>query len=513
MLPDIFKRQVGLKIALFTALLLIFVSLVFMIVVNQFQPHILDNRSATSFLTLFSVFFIFLQTALVVIAVNLYISRPLQKLMRSMQKVEEGGLSELCDIETEDEFGVVGQNFNKMITSLNQINSHRKHIEQRLIKAEESLKYKIELEEKAKIIERMNRELTSAFNDITLLYMVSQYLSSILDIDELVSNVQRIFTEKFICDAFALYFVLPKQNRVRLAAQKGLYDEAAPSLQGYEFELAEGIAREILKRKRCLYIENLADNTAIRLSKQEEGLKGSVFALPLTVRDDVIGILTVCRYERSGFSPTDRQSLDSIATQVAIAFDRSKLYTKTRELSVRDELTGAFNRRHFDQVLKQELKRVERFNREVSLLMIDVDHFKDFNDKFGHLKGDELLKRLTVLLQSSIREVDLLARFGGEEFVVILTNTELKDAVNVANKLRKIIKSQLKNQFGDIEKEEWNRDITISIGVSSYPECALTAKDLIHTADMAMYHAKRDGRDLVRKYQLTDLLPFEEMIA
>lgn len=175
------------------------------------------------------------------------------------------------------------------------------------------------------------------------------------------------------------------------------------------------------------------------------------------------------------------------------------------ELSVRDELTGVYNRRHFQQMLNIEIKRAERAQRNVSLLMIDVDRFKQFNDTYGHVKGDELLTRLTVLLQSHLREGDLLARYGGEEFVVMLTDATLRDATKVAEKLKLLVQSELRIDISDRRFCRIGRtQITVSVGVSSYPLCAANQKGLIETADIAMYQAKRDGRNLCRCYQAVD---------
>ncbi|MDO8518802.1 MAG: GGDEF domain-containing protein, partial [Deltaproteobacteria bacterium] len=183
--------------------------------------------------------------------------------------------------------------------------------------------------------------------------------------------------------------------------------------------------------------------------------------------------------------------------QVAIAYSRTMLYMKTKELSVTDDLTGVFNRRHFQQVLRMEWKRASRFERPLSLLMIDADHFKSFNDRFGHLVGDKILKQLAQLLLRNVREVDAVARFGGEEFVVVLADTELKDAVAVAEKLRKLVET------GEDLPDGVDFDgLTVSIGVSSYPEMADSEEELINTADLALYQAKGTGRNRVKGYEV-----------
>jgi len=436
-----------------------------------------------------------LQAMLTIISVYLFINRPLRKICTSMQKVQEGSLAEKCMINSGDEFADVGEHFNHMIFSIREISKNRKRIEEKLIKAEESLKYKMVLEDKAKLIEKMNHELTGAFNDISLLYTVSQYLSAILEVEELVESVSKIFGSRFSCDAFALYFLVG-DDKVSLATSKGVKE----TKEGFcEFKSVDGIVRKVIQKKNSLFINDIS-KTKFKLSKIDKEFPGSVFALPLKVHGEIMGVLCVSR--KSNFSLTDRQSLESISSQIAMAYERAKLYTKTKELAVRDELTGVYNRRHFQQMLNRECQRAERYGHTFSLLVLDVDKFKRFNDTYGHLKGDELLKKLTKVLQRNIREIDVLARFGGEEFVILLTDASLDDAVVTANKLRKIVKTQIK--FDDLKVDSIGKDsfpVTVSIGASSFPDLAPSPLELINTADMALYMAKREGRDRVKSYQ------------
>lgn len=318
----------------------------------------------------------------------------------------------------------------------------------------QTLKYRLELRKKTHIIEKMNHKLTQAFHGISLLYTVSQYLSSVLDVEGVIASVQKIFTHQFQCDYFSLYLVSEHSGKLELVSEQG--------------------------------------------QSREEGEPVCLFSVPLLLLNETIGILTILRRDKDSISLTDRQSLESIASQIAVAYDRARLYSKTRELAVRDDLTGVYNRRHFYQMLDGELKRAKRVGRHVSLLMIDADRFKKFNDDFGHLKGDECLKYLANLLKSNLREGDLLARFGGEEFVVMLTDADLNQSFQVAEKLRTIVQNELKIAISDQNLAQ----ATVSIGVSSYPDCASNLHDLIDTADMALYQAKGSGRNQTQCYQV-----------
>lgn len=308
----------------------------------------------------------------------------------------------------------------------------------------QTLKYRLELRKKTHIIEKMNHKLTEAFHGISLLYTVSQYLSAVLDVEGVIFSVKRIFTHQFQCDRFSLHLVSEHTGKLKLVAEQG-----------------------------------------------EGTFVTKPLSVPILLQNELIGVLTVSRHDKDSISLTDRQSLESIASQIAVAYDRARLYSKTRELAVRDDLTGLYNRRHFYQMLDGELKRARRVGRHVSLLMIDADRFKKFNDDFGHLKGDECLKGMASLLKSNLRDGDLLARFGGEEFVVMLTDADWNQSFQVAEKLRVIVQNELKISVPgqDVARA------TVSIGVSSYPDCASNLHDLIDTADMALYQAKDAGRN------------------
>lgn len=506
MLKEAVRRHVGLKVALATIVFTSVLLGLFTLAISQINADLITPRQIWILFALVITFCVFFQFVLITLMVNTLIDRPLSKLYQAMQRVKEGNLTVKCEVITEDEFRDVAQCFNDMLVGLNDMNEKRKTIEKKLIQTEESLKYKLELENKARIIKRMNEELTDAFNNTALLYSVSQFLNSVIDLKELTTTAQNILEEKFRCDQLILALQNPKSTGgISIVAHRGI--KINP--EDLNITLGAGLMGNTVLKKRIYYIDDISKKGSFHhvLTAAETGLKGTLMSLPLIVRNQVVGIIVATREVLQGFSPADRQSLEAIVNQIAIAYDRSNLYTKTRELSVTDELTGLFNRRHFQQVLTLEFKRAERYKRHLSLLMIDADHFKQFNDTHGHLAGDEMLKRMATLLRKNLREVDLLARYGGEEFIVMLTDTSLTDAVTVADKLRELVKSNLR--MDSVKPNEKN--LTISLGVSAYPDCATSIDELIHTADMALYTSKSRGRDQVHAYKPS--LPLEELMV
>jgi diguanylate cyclase (GGDEF)-like protein/PAS domain S-box-containing protein len=180
--------------------------------------------------------------------------------------------------------------------------------------------------------------------------------------------------------------------------------------------------------------------------------------------------------------------------------ERRKITQKLKELAITDSLTSLYNRRHFFDLAEKELGRAKRYQHAVSLIMLDLDFFKNVNDTYGHLAGDMALKKVAQLIKDSIRQVDIAARFGGEEFVILLPETEIQQAVLLAERLRKNVRENpliLKN--GTV-------DVSISIGISNKKAIdPLSVEVLIHCADQALYEAKKLGRDQVRIFEKEDL--------
>ncbi len=166
---------------------------------------------------------------------------------------------------------------------------------------------------------------------------------------------------------------------------------------------------------------------------------------------------------------------------------------RLRELAIKDGLTGLYNHRYFKRFLTQEIMRAHRHKSQVSLIMMDIDHFKNYNDTYGHLAGDEVLRNVAKLMTENIRSIDVAARYGGEEFVIVLPQTNKNAAKIVAEKLRVLVGIQ-KFQNEDTQP---NGKITISMGVATFPENAADIEELIHQADQRLYHAKSLGRNCV----------------
>ncbi|MCM8780498.1 MAG: sensor domain-containing diguanylate cyclase [Candidatus Omnitrophica bacterium] len=219
---------------------------------------------------------------------------------------------------------------------------------------------------------------------------------------------------------------------------------------------------------------------------------GSLISSPLISENKFLGVLRLDSAYTGFYSQEDLRFLVTICDLGAIALEISQLFQVTQDLAIHDSLTGLYTKGYFLDRLRQECKRYLRRLTKFSLVMIDIDHFKEYNDKFGHTSGDLLLKQISQDIVSSLKEDSyIIGRFGGEEFCVILLDLDKKDAHNVAEDLRKKIGGKV------ISLRRQKTNVTVSIGVATFPDDAKDEEELILKADRALYEAKQRGRNKV----------------
>ncbi len=221
-----------------------------------------------------------------------------------------------------------------------------------------------------------------------------------------------------------------------------------------------------------------------------EGIQ-SLIALPLRAEVDHLGILYLNYRHLRTFTEHEVKLLSVFANQSALALANARLRETLREQAIRDPLTGLFNRRYMEEMLERELHRAARHQVPLGVLMIDIDHFKEFNDTFGHLAGDQVLREIGAGLPKLVRAEDVICRFGGEEFLAILPEASLEDAVKRAEQIRAKVKETR------VHFEEQALQVTVSVGVAVFPQHGRTAEAIVHAADAALYRGKQEGRDRV----------------
>lgn len=249
----------------------------------------------------------------------------------------------------------------------------------------------------------------------------------------------------------------------------------------------------VLRHRKSLIIEDIDMDFRFPADEVRRacGTFKSLIASPLVSEERVTGILRLDNPSSFAYKPDDLRLLGIISDLGAVALQNANLYSRTQELAIKDDLTGLAVRRYFLERFKDELNRTARNRDTLSVLMIDIDNFKDYNDRYGHAAGDIVLRYLARLISSMVHEGDVIARYGGEEMSVLLCGRNKRRAGDEAELLRKAVSER------PIFLRRHQADLTISIGVSSYPEDALTDEELIKIADERLYKAKAKGRNRV----------------
>jgi diguanylate cyclase (GGDEF)-like protein len=225
---------------------------------------------------------------------------------------------------------------------------------------------------------------------------------------------------------------------------------------------------------------------------------GEEFVLvPLKAKDKVIGLILADNiFTRKPISQNEVRMLTMLANQAGLAIENSRLYEQTIMQAHTDSLCNLWNHGYFQSELSRELKLAQRDHLPLSILMIDIDNFKPYNDNLGHQAGDRALHELSMILREASRKGDCTCRYGGEEFAIILPRTDKKAAFSLAERIRKIVEEYRFKHEEVIPSKRF----TISIGIATYPEDASDKDELIAKADSALYEAKRGGRNRVCTY-------------
>jgi diguanylate cyclase (GGDEF)-like protein len=294
-----------------------------------------------------------------------------------------------------------------------------------------------------------------------------------------------------------------------MQAERGsllVYDERADQFQiksiigarnQFDREVGTGsrVASRVLNRERPVVVGDVGKTRLPDLAEDRHYRSTSFVSCPIRIGERAIGVINFT--DRASGEPFDDNVLElfeAIAPQLAVAVDRARLKEKAGEfeqLSVTDALTGLLNRRYIEQRLAEEVKRSNRHGFPMSFMMLDVDHFKSYNDEFGHPAGDEALKIVGHVIKETLRAADVAARFGGEEFSILLPQTVPAEAAVIAERIRR-----------NIEQTEFpHRRVTLSIGIASCSADLCSSDNLVGAADKALYEAKRAGRNQVRAFE------------
>lgn len=325
-------------------------------------------------------------------------------------------------------------------------------------------------------LERRRAQQLQAINSI------AQQMTVVLDLNELLHKVCVLIRDAFNADHVAV--LLKEESELVLRANEGKL--ALNSSGDSHWSSQKDVWRHLLSDDTTLIENDIAD----------QGDAGELFLearsrmrIPLVSFGQTLGVLELDSLHPGAFQTTDQQTLESVADICATAIQNAQHVERVRQLAYLDGLTGIFNRRFFELRVGEEIERAKRFGAGMAMIMVDIDQFKRLNDEFGHLLGDEVLRQVASIFSQNLRKIDVVCRCGGEEFVILLSQTNAEHALRVAEKLRRIVESW---QFPGVA-----RPVTISAGVATYPEYGKTRDELMKAADAGMYAAKQAGRNRV----------------
>ena len=311
---------------------------------------------------------------------------------------------------------------------------------------------------------------------------IAQQSTAVLDVKELLAKVCSLVQEKFQLSHVSV--LLKEEEDLVLSAHHGTL---TPILQlGGRLPAGAGLWGHALATGKTQVEHDTRTAPGYVAFFQETA---SRMCIPLVSFGQSLGLLVMDSDRPDAFRHFETQPVESTADICATAIQNARYVERVKQLAYLDGLTGIFNRRYFELRILEEIDRNHRFGAGMAVIMVDIDSFKRLNDEFGHLLGDEVLRQVSSIFHQQLRKIDVVCRYGGEEFAILLSQTSAQHAQNVAEKLRRLVETW---QFPGVP-----RSVTISAGVASYPEHGTTRDELVKAADAGLYLAKQAGRNRV----------------
>jgi len=337
--------------------------------------------------------------------------------------------------------------------------------------------------------ENEKNELNKILQNFSYLFKISRAMTHIGDLKDLLKYIMTQALKITKAEKGSIMLYNHETDQLSVSIIEGLADKSYQEkinnnqIKCKSFKPGEGVAGRVLQTAEPIILNDIQGDE--KFIEADSSFTRSIACLPIVVYKDVIGVINVTnKRDETPFSEVDLVMLKAITDQAAVAINKAQLL----EMAVTDFLTGLYIRRYFLVRLQDELYRAERHNKVFSVIMADIDKFKNVNDMFGHSAGDQVLKEVGKFLQKNMRQEDIVARYGGEEFVIFLPETDKKAAYILAERLR--------NQFSQIKLDNFPNP-SISMGIATFPEDGKDIESLINNADTAMYSAKGKGRNQV----------------
>jgi diguanylate cyclase (GGDEF)-like protein len=348
--------------------------------------------------------------------------------------------------------------------------------------------------------------LSQMVERLKVLYQAAHDISASLDMEELCDAIHRTVGQVMPCDDFVIDGYDSLTNEII-----PIYAVEHPRrrIQTEKYTADHGMGGHIVHTRESLLLNSIEEMNASEIKFEFYGSEGkenseSIIAVPMLLHGNVTGMISAQSYQPNAYTKDDQYLLELLASHAAIAFENSRLFTTIQQLADTDPLTGALSRRKFLELTEREFNRMKRYNKPLSILMLDVDEFKKFNDWFGHQVGDRVLQLVANQCRSSLRDVDIFGRLGGEEFAATLPDTGMQQAKQVAERLCKLVEQakfeEAENLYETITGVAFDDDalkVTVSIGVATCDESCRNMEVLLDHADRAMYSVKYGGRNRI----------------
>jgi diguanylate cyclase (GGDEF)-like protein len=380
-------------------------------------------------------------------------TRPLEELGEAAARIAGGDLDTPIAVQSRDEVGRLAATFNDMTS---------------------------ELRTYVRALEASRDELQSGLSRL------GDTLSSTHDLDRILTVVLETAMASTRAQAGAVLLFSAGRDELVLSVGRGVAD-------GLRMPVGTGLSGRVAQSGEAV-IGRIGTGPGELRAGPEEPAGGSVIAVPLKSSGTVIGVLDLFdRLDADGFDERDLATIRTFANQATVAVDNVLLHQEAQRLSITDGLTGLWNYRYFTMTVGKEIERSARFGRPLALLMLDLDHFKVVNDTYGHQRGDAVLVELAARVRAQVRDVDTVARYGGEEVVVILPETDEDGAVHAAERICDAVRRRPFGDPGQVPVE-----VTVSVGAAVFPTHGATSGILLRKADEALYEAKAAGRNTWR---------------
>jgi diguanylate cyclase (GGDEF)-like protein len=334
---------------------------------------------------------------------------------------------------------------------------------------------------------RLYEEATNHAKELAVSFTIAKSLISALALDEVLNKILEVIRTTFGFTNVAILLIDKDKNELYIRAAHGY---SRNIMKRVRLKVGEhGVCGHVAGSGELYYAPDIS--TIPFYVKGKTSIKSEA-AIPLKIRGEVIGVLDIESDTLDAFTPRDLRLFSVFASQAAVAIENARLYDETKALSLTDALTRIANRRHFDLMLEAEIRKARGYSRPLTLAMIDLDNFKSFNDRFGHMAGDKMLLHIANLLKRNTRDTDFVARYGGEEFTIIFPETNNEIAMRVSQRVRTAIEQDM-----FLIRGIGRRKLTVSIGLATYPTHAEGVDTLLKGADTALYRAKQKGKNRV----------------